>query len=215
MANDTESKQMKTGTTTVGVLSKDGVVLAADKRSTLGRMIYSKKSEKIAPVNERAVITQSGTVSTIQLVKKILRARVRLKELDGGRTLQVKEIAQILSRLNFSNARTPRPEISQWLLGGYDEEPRLFDVMPDGAVFEAPKEEGYLASGSGMMFAVSVLEDRYEEDMSLEDARSLAVRAVHSATKRDSASGNGIDVYVIDEDGARYVENKKIEAVLK
>jgi len=207
---------MKTGTTTVGVLSDEGVVLAADKRSTLGgRIIYSKKSEKVAPVNERAVITQSGTVSTIQLVKKVLRARIRLKELDGGRTLHVKEIAQILSRLNFSNARNPRPEISQWLLGGYDEKPRLFDVMPDGAVFEAQKEEGYLASGSGMMFALSVLEDRYKEDMSLEEAKKLAIRAVHSATKRDTASGNGVDVYVIDEDGARHVEKKKIEAVLK
>lgn len=207
---------MKTGTTTVGILSEDAVVLAADKRSTLGgRIIHSKDANKISRVNNRAVITQSGTVSTIQVVKKVLKAQIRLRELDAGRKLKVGEIAQLLSSSNFRNARNPRPEVAHWLLGGYDSKPHLFDVMPDGAVSEAPVEDGYLASGSGMMFALSVLEDGYSEELSQEEATALAIRAVRAATKRDTSSGNGIDVFVVDEDGARHVEKHVIKTVLE
>lgn len=216
MNKEKEFETVKTGTTTVGIKTEHGVVLAADKRTTYsGSMIVRQNSDKITLVSDNMAITHSGQVSTIQLVKRLLKARMRLRGLEQGRDLSVHEAARLLANINFNNARQPRPEISHWLLGGYDGKPGLYDVQIDGAVIEIKGQQPFTASGSGSIIAYGLLEDAYEEGLSMEEAADIAERAVRSAMKRDTASGGGIDIVMIDEDGARYTSTKTIKETLE
>jgi proteasome beta subunit len=199
-------ESMDTGTTTLGIVGDNFVLLASDKRASMGKYIASHDVKKVKPLTEHVAITFAGTVSTIQFVKKVAQSRLRLKELNSGRKSTVQEAASVLTNINFRNSRQPLPTAASFIVGGVDDEPRLFDVQPDGAMYELPKDTQYRAGGSGRMMAQSILDDNWQPDMSEEDAIELAVRALTSAVKRDSGSGSGMYVTIVDEDGFRVVK---------
>ena len=116
-------KQMKTGTTTVGLVCKDGIVLAADMRATAGSLIVGKKTEKIQPITDDMAVTMAGTVSDAQLLIKLIKAELKLREIRTGRKQMVKEAANLLGGLVYTNIRRMSmiPGISHFLLGGKDE----------------------------------------------------------------------------------------------
>ncbi|MCF7866867.1 proteasome subunit beta [Candidatus Woesearchaeota archaeon] len=212
---DKENEVLKTGTTTVGVLGKDCVVLAADKRATAGHLIVDKNIEKVLPINNNIALTMAGSVSDVQLLVKYLRAEVNLKEIRTGRAPLVKEAANLLATFNYSGLRS-RGSIAHFLLGGYDVNgPHLFDLFPDGSLTEIHEKTGFVTSGSGMVFALGVLEDSWKKDLSENEAVELAVRAISSSLKRDSASGEGIDLWVMDKDGARKVGQRLLNNTLE
>jgi proteasome beta subunit len=203
-----ENNSMKTGTTVVGLLGDDYVILAADKRASMGKYIASHDVEKVKPLTDHIAVTTAGTVSTIQLVEKVARSRLRLKTLESKRKVKVKEAASLLTNINFRNMRTPFPEIASFLVGGFDDDgPHLFDVAPDGAMYELPDDTGYRAGGSGRMMAQSILDDAWEQGMSKDDAISLAQRAIEAAVQRDAGSGSGFYLAVIDDDGFQVVKD--------
>lgn len=204
----TQTKEsMDTGTTTMGIVGDGFVLLASDKRASMGKYIASHDVQKVKPLTDNIAITFAGTVSTIQFVKKVAQSRLRLKELNSGRKSTVKEAASVLTNINFRNARgNPMPTAASFIVGGFDDAPRLFDVQPDGAMYELPEDTQYRAGGSGRMMAQSMLDDSWEPGMSEDDTVDLAVRALTSAVKRDSGSGSGMFVTVIDEDGFRVVK---------
>jgi proteasome beta subunit len=209
MADDID--RMKTGTTTVTVKCKDGVVLAADKRATAGTMIANKWVDKIFPVEDYMAITTAGTVSDVQLLLKLIKAELRLKKLRTNMKVSVKEAANLLAGMVYSNIRklSTIPGISHFLFAGVDKTGfHVYDIYPDGSLSEA---EDYLASGSGSVFAFGVLETLYKDTMSVEDGKSLAIKALNAALQRDSASGNGIDLVVITQAGVKKVLTKKID----
>ena len=72
------------------------------------------------------------------------------------------------------------------------------------------EKNNYTSTGSGSPVAYGVLEDSYRKDLTLNEGIKLAVRAISAAIKRDLATGNGIDVLVIDKSGARRIDKKKI-----
>src|SRR3989344_3998306 len=96
---------IKTGTTTLGIVCKDGIVLAADKRATAGYLLVSKKEEKIIQISDNLVVTTAGVVSDVQLLIKIIKAQLKLDEIRTGRTVSVKEAANLLGGLVYSNIR--------------------------------------------------------------------------------------------------------------
>jgi proteasome beta subunit len=194
-----KSDSLKTGTTTIGLVCKDCVVMAADKRATAGTMIVDKKVEKVRPVTKHIVLTTAGSVSDIQLLYKYLSAELKVKHLRAGKEATVKEASNLLSGWVYGLLRSSYG-VAHFLVGGYDEKPQLFDVYPDGSVTEL---DDYIASGSGSVFALGVLESQYKRGLSQEDGIQLALKAINTALARDSASGNGIDVYVIDKSGHR------------
>ena len=199
-------EQLKTGTTTVGIACEDGVVLAADKRATAGTMIVDKRAEKVHVINDDFAVTIAGGVSDAQLLIKLIRAELKLKEVKTNKRPTAKEAANLLGGLLYSNIRRPSmiPGIAHFLLGGKDKEgTHLYDLFPDGSV--TPIRD-FVSSGSGSVFALGVLETQYKEDMTTDEAVKLAVKAVNTALKRDSCSGNGIDVVV--------VKNKEIKRVM-
>ena len=202
--------QLKTGTTTIGIVCKDGVVLAADKRATAGNMIVDKRADKVHVISDDFAVTIAGTVSDAQLVIKLIRAELKLKEVRTYKAPSAKEAANLLGGILYGNLRRPSmfPGIAHFLLGGKDNEGvHLYDLFPDGSV---TKIKDYVSSGSGSVFAYGVLETQYKADITTAEAVKLAVKAVNTALQRDSASGNGVDVVVINNKDIRKVMHKEL-----
>ena len=207
--------QLKTGTTTLGIVCKDGVILAADKRATAGTMIVDKRTEKIHVISDDFAVTMAGTVSDAQLLVKLVRAELKLKEVRTNKRPSAKEAANLLGGLLYSNIRRPSmlPGIAHFLLGGKDTSGvYLYDLYPDGSV---TKITDFVSSGSGSVFALGVLETHYHKDMTVSEAVKVAVKAVNTALQRDSASGNGIDVMVINDQEIKRVIQKELHCSLE
>ena len=201
---------MKTGTTTVGILCKDGIVLAADKRATSGYLIANKKFDKIISIADSIAVTVAGTVSDVQLLAKYIKAELKLKEIRTNRGNMVKEAANLLAVMVYNNISKLSliPGISHFVLGGKDDSGfYLYDLSPDGSIAEI---DDYVSSGSGSVVAYGVLETLYSKNMSVDDGIKLAVKAVNAAVQRDIASGNGIDVVTITKDGVNKVFSREI-----
>ena len=209
-----EKELMKTGTTTLAMLCKDGVVLAADRRMTAGTMIVSKKFQKIIPLNDDIAITIAGMVSDAQLLTKIIKAQLRLDSIRRNKKSSVKEAANLIGSLTYNNIRkfTPFLSVVGFLLGGRDESGyHIYDIGVDGSVTE---HDDYVCDGSGSIFAVGLLEANYNKDISVDDGVKLAVKALNSALQRDTASGSGYDVFVVNKDGVKKVIEKELKLTL-
>lgn len=208
--NDIEKNRMH-GTTTVGIVCKEGLVLAADRRATAGNLIVAKSTEKVWDLTDNMVVTMAGTVSDAQLMLKLVKAELNLKRIRFGREPTVKEAANLLAGSVYYNIRRPSmiPGISHFLLGGKDEAGyEIYDVFPDGSL---SKVQDFIASGSGSVFAYGTFESMYKKDMSLEDGVELVVRAINAALQRDTYSGNGITVVTISKDGVKRVVDKDVQ----
>lgn len=208
----------RTGTTTIGIICKDGVVLAADKRVTMGGegalFIGHKKFDKIIPITDKMWVTTAGNVSDCQLIVKLTKAELRIKQLRTKMEPGVKEAANLFGMLTYENIRkfSTIIGISAFLLGGTDDKGNwLFEIVPDGSVVE---HKDYVSDGSGSVVAYGVLEDNYKEGMTVEEGVKLGARAVSAAMQRDTASGSGIDVVLIDKNGARKVVEEEVKNIL-
>ncbi len=190
------------GTTTVGLVVKDAVILAADKRATAGTYIAHKRTRKIIKVWDRMAITTAGLVADAQMLAEWLENQIRFDMLEKKRPLSVRASAHLLSTLLYSYKLYPF--LVQLLIGGYDTKPRLYSLDYFGSVLE----EKYAATGSGSPVAIGVIEDNYRDDLPIDKARELAVTAVRTALKRDSATGDGIDSMVITKDGIMEYSDK-------
>jgi len=206
-------EQIKSGTTTLGLVCKDGIVLAADKRTTAGgAFVVRKDSDKITQLTDNMAITTAGTVSDIQMFVKLLKAELKLRYIRNGRIVNVKEASSLAGRMMYESARQYIPSITQTLLGGYDNTgAHLYVIEVDGAVLYF---KDYYTTGSGSPMVFGILENSYKEGMSVKEGEELAVKAVSSAIQRDPASGNGIDVMIITKEGVRKSVQRKITSTL-
>lgn len=186
------------GTTTIGVVCKDGVILASDTRVTMGYFVAHKKGKKVYKIDDHLAMTISGVVADAQRTVDILKANARLYKLNNGRRIPISSAARLIANLLFSSRFAPM--IAQVLVGGMDDAgPHVFSLDPFGSL----TEEKCVATGSGSPIAYGVLEDKYKENMTIETLLPIVARAVNSAMKRDAASGDSFDVVVIDEEGYR------------
>jgi len=205
----------KKGTTTVGIVCKDGLVMAADRRATAGFLIANKKTTKVLPVSEHMAITTAGLVSDIQLFTKIIKAQIMLLKIRKGKEPTVKEAASLLANLAYTNIRRPSmiPGIVGFWFGGYDKSGySLYEISFDGSIMPV---EDYASDGSGSSVALGVMETLYKKELSLEEGKELAVKALIAAMSRDAATGNGIDVIVITPKGVEYAIEKEVKSILK
>jgi proteasome beta subunit len=202
---------LKTGTTTLGLVCKDCVIMAADRRATAGTLIADKNVEKVRPVMKNIVLTTAGSVSDLQLLYKYLQAELKIKHIRAGRQPSVREAANLLGGWVYSLIRSSGG-IAHFLVGGYDTNPQLFDIYPDGSIME---QNDYITSGSGSVFALGVLESQYKKNLSQEEGMQLAIKAMNASLARDSASGNGVDVYVVDKNGARKIASKTVNTTVE
>lgn len=207
--NDATDRLVLKGTTTIGVVCKDGVILASDTRVTMGFYVAHKHGKKIYRIDDHLAMTISGSVADAQRTVDILTANAQLYRLNIGRPLPVNSAARLIANLLFSARYAPL--IAQVLIGGVDDTgPHVFSLDPLGSL----TEEKCVATGSGSPIAYGVLEDKYKEDMSIKDVLPVVVKAVGSAMKRDAASGDSFDVAVIDEKGYRSLVDEEKRRIL-
>lgn len=207
-----ENKHLvKTGTTTIGIRCKDGIVLIADKKATAGHMIVDKKADKIHKLDNNLALTIAGLVSDAQFLTKLAKAEINLKKIRSHRDVTVKEAANLLGNLSYNNIRRMSmvPGIVGFLLAGRDSSGYyLYNIGIDGSVTE---EDLYTSDGSGSIFVYGVLETLYKEGLSTAEGVVLGLKALNAAIQRDAASGCGYDVVVIDAKGVNFVKRGVIE----
>jgi proteasome beta subunit len=194
--NNVASQLTLKGTTTIGVVCKDGVILASDTRVTMGYYVAHKSGKKVYKIDDHLGMTIAGTVADAQKVVDILTANAKLYKINMNRPMPVSSAARLIANLLFSVRYIPLA--TQVLIGGVDETgPHVFNLDPFGSL----TEEKFVSTGSGSPIAYGVLEDKYQEDMPVKELLPTIVKAVTTAMKRDIASGNSYNVTVIDENG--------------
>lgn len=196
---DEKPEIRKTGTTTIGMICRDGAVLAAEKKSTLGYLVASKDSEKIIPVEDHLALTIAGYSGDAQALARYLQAELKLFAIQNGRKITVKGAAVLLS--NILQGSKYYPYMVQLILGGFDERPAIFSLDALGSVEE---EKKFFSTGSGSPMALGVLENQYKEGLSIEEGSRIALQAISAAIERDIGSGGrGIDIAVITKSGVK------------
>jgi len=208
--NDAVNRLTLKGTTTIGVVCRDGVILASDTRVTMGFYVAHKHGKKIYKIDDHLAMTIAGTVADAQRTVDILTANAQLYRLNMGRPMPVNSAARLVANLLFSARYMPLA--TQVLIGGVDDSgPHVFSLDPFGSL----TEEKCVATGSGSPIAYGVLEDKFKEDMPVAEALPVVVKAVNSAMKRDTASGDSFNVAVIDINGYRELTEEEKKGLLE
>ncbi|MCX6819078.1 MAG: archaeal proteasome endopeptidase complex subunit beta [Candidatus Aenigmarchaeota archaeon] len=207
-----QEEKLKTGTTTLGLVCKDCVILASETQSTLGYMISSKHAEKVIQIDEKIALTVAGGVGDTQALIRLLKAEINIYKLTRNSEFTVQGVVTLLS--NILQAARYYPYMAMLVVGGVDKNgTHIYSVDPVGGI----EKDNYVVTGSGSPIAIGVLEDKYKENMVREEGIELAVRAIRSAKGRDifSASGKEILVAVIDKNGLNFVDKEKIKELAK
>ncbi len=187
-----EEERLLKGTTTIGLVCKDGVVLATERRATAGNVIANKTTQKLFRIDANLGITVAGLVGDAQVLARYLKAEVALYRLRRGAPLTAEGAATLLA--NILNGNRMFPYYAWLILGGVDPKGgHVFSVDPAGGSIE----DRFVSVGSGSSFAYGVLEEGYSRDMTVSDGVDLALRGLTAAMKRDSASGDGYIVHTI------------------
>lgn len=205
--NDSVNKLVLKGTTTLGVVCRDGVMLASDTRVTMGFYVAHKHGKKVYKIDDHLAMTIAGTLADAQRTVDILTANAQLYRINMGRPMPVNSAARLVANLLFSSRYVPL--LTQVLVGGIDDTgPHIYALDPFGSL----TEEKCVATGSGSPIAYGILEDKYRENMSVKELLPVVAKAVNAAMKRDAASGDSFNIAIIDENGYRELtdEEKKV-----
>lgn len=201
-----EENAKRTGTTTLGMVCKDGVVLATERRATMGNMIAHKVTKKLFKISDHLALTTAGLVGDVQILARYLTAEAKLYQFDREMEMPVEAAATLMA--NILNEKKFTPYYVQLIIAGYDSTGGHVYAL-DAAGGAIPDK--YASTGSGSPYVYGVLEDHYRDDMTVDEGIDLAIRALSSAMKRDSASGDGMDIAVITKEGFRLLSDEEIE----
>lgn len=196
------------GTTTCALTFDKGVIVAADKRATMGHFIAAKTVEKIHMIDDKVAMTMAGGVGDAQILARLIKAEIEIFKYTRGKPMSVKAIGTLLSNVLQGNKYFPY--MVQLIVAGYDDKPTIFDLDPFGGLLE----EKYVSTGSGSVTAYGILDEYFTESMAKDDAVRIAVRAINSAMRRDAATGEGIDVIVITKDGATRLPKSEVQSYI-
>jgi proteasome beta subunit len=198
---DEKPEIRKTGTTTIGMICRDGAVLAAEKKSTLGYLVASKDSEKIIPVEDHLALTIAGYSGDAQALARYMQAELKLFAIQNGRKITVKGAATLLANILQGGRWSYMPYMVQLILGGFDEKAAIFSLDALGSIEE---EKKFFSTGSGSPMALGVLENQYREGLSVDEGVKIALQAITAAIERDIGSGGkGIDIAIITRSGVK------------
>lgn len=203
-------EELKTGTTTLALVVKGGVVIAADHRVTAGYMVAHKVGKKVYKVDDFIGMTTAGLVGDLQTLFRYLKAEAELYKYKKGTRITVSGLATLLA--NMLNQTKFAPFYVQIIIAGYDTGPHVFSIDEAGGSVE----DKYVSTGSGSPFVYGVLEDSFKENMSKEDGIDLAIRAISTSLQRDAATGNGIDIVTITPDeGYKEIPEEEVQKRIK
>jgi len=208
LSNNVEEKILH-GTTTVGIKATDGVVLCADMRASAGYFIANNNTMKIQKIDDHAGMTMAGGVADAQNITDILRYHANLHRIQKNEPIPIKSLTRLSSLIFHQNRGYPF--IADILVGGYDKNgPALYNIDMFGSV----EEKTYVTTGSGSPVAYGLLEEEYRDNLSVEDAKVIALRAVKAAITRNIGTGDGINVSIIDKDGFRLLSKEQKKAII-
>ena len=208
MSNNVEEKILH-GTTTVAIKVKDGVVLCADMRASAGYFIANNNTMKIQKIEQHAGLTLAGGVADAQNIVDVLRYHANVHRIQNQEPIPIKSLARLTSLMFHQNRGYPF--IADILVGGYDNQgPQLFNIDMFGSV----EEKNYVTTGSGSPVAYGLLEEEYKDNLTLDEAKLIALRAVKAAITRNIGTGDGINVALIDKNGFQLLDNERKKAVL-
>ena len=212
MDQELKDSILKTGTTILGIVCKDGVVMAADRQVTAGNIVMNKNAPKVVQINDYLVSSWTGGAADAQRLGKLLSAELRLKELKSRGRPTLKQAANLVGNITYQNIRQPAmiPFQVGSLVAGFnsDGSTELYTVEPAGGVYPV---ENYDANfGSGMPYVLGYLERQYKEGITINEGVELAKEALKSSTQRDTGSGYGIDIFAITKEGIKKVVEQEI-----
>ena len=217
ITEEISKNMLKSNTSLVGIVCKDGIIMGGDRRVTAGTIVMSKNEQKVQKINDYLVLSWTGGAADAFLSAKVIAAELRLKELKTKSRPSVKEAAHLLAMMTYRNIRTPTmiPNIVGTLIAGVDEDGKtsLYTIEPAGGVY--PVKEYDANFSSGMPYILGLLERQYRKDMSVKEGVELAKECLKSSTQRDVSSGNGIDVFTITKDGIKHAVSEEIVAEYK
>ena len=196
-------KALRTGTTTVGLIVKDGVVIATESQASAGFTVASKQAQKLFQINDFTAATIAGGVADCQYVVSQLKALSRIKEVEEGKVPDPKYIASICRNILFSGRSF---FMSMMIVGGYSETEKvgkLYGIDMLGTLYE---EDSFLSFGSGSPFSLGVLEADWKPDMTKSAGIDLVKTAITSSRARDAGSGFALQICQIDKAGFKQLE---------
>jgi len=200
----------KTGTTTLGMVCKDGIIVATEKRATMGTLIAHKATKKLYKIDTHLALATAGLVGDLQVLARYLNAEANLYRLKRDTKMPVESAATLMS--NILNQRKFYPYYVQLILGGYDDTGgHVYSLDAAGGAIP----DKYTAAGSGSPYVFGVLEDNYRDNLTIDEGIDIAVRAITAAMERDSASGGMIDVAIITKEGFKEISEEKIKKLIE
>lgn len=209
LSNNVEEKILH-GTTTVGIQAKDGVVLCADMRASAGYFVANNNTMKIQQLDLHAGLTLAGGVADAQNITDVLRYHASLHRIQKQEPIPIHSLTRLTSLIFHQNRGYPF--IADILVGGYDNDgPALFNIDMFGSV----EKKSYVTTGSGSPVAYGLLEEEYREDLTVDEAKQIALRAVKAAIVRNIGTGDGINVAIIDKDGFRLLTDEQKKTILE
>jgi proteasome beta subunit len=185
------------GATVVGISYNEGVVLAAEKRVSFGNFVVNKQIKKTFSVTDHVGAACAGMIADMQVLVRQVEALAKIRKLETRREVPPNSVAKLMSVIMFE--RRYFPLLTQVIVGGINEKPEIYTLDPLGSVLP----DDYAAVGTGAEMALGIIDSEFKPDMSEENVRELATRAIKSAIQRDAASGDGIDILFVTRAGHR------------
>ncbi|KDR24003.1 Proteasome subunit beta type-7, partial [Zootermopsis nevadensis] len=186
-------KAVKTGTTIVGIIYKDGVILGADTRATEDVLISDKNCAKIHYLAPNMYCCGAGTAADTSKTTQLIASQLELHRLNTGRVVPVVTANRMLSQMLFR---------ASLVLGGVDNTgPHLYCIYPHGSSDNVP----YATMGSGSLAAMAVFESTWKPNMNEEEGKQLVRDAIASGIFNDLGSGSNVDVCVIRKGSVDYL----------
>jgi len=203
-------EHIKKGTTTCALTCKDGVVLAADTRASAGFFIADRHVMKIQKVDRHMGMTIAGGVADAQNLVDIMRYNSNIYRLSNKEPIPIKSAARLCSNVLFNQRYFPY--YVQIILAGVDktkEEGQIHNID----LFGSMTSEKFISTGSGSPVAYGYLETEFKENLTVNEAYRIAIQAIAAAIRRNSGTGDGINVVIIDKDGYRELSKEMKKAV--
>ena len=190
------------GATAVGITFNEGVVFASERRIAYGNFVVSKTTKKTFVITPRVGAACAGLVADMQLLSLQISALAKIRKMELKRDVPPNTIAKMMSNMMYE--RRFFPLLTQVIVGGLVDKPTIYTLDPIGSVL--PDE--YAAVGTGAEMALGILDQQYKKELNEAEAIDLAVKSIRAASMRDSASGDNIDVLVINKNGTKETSEK-------
>jgi len=190
------------GATAIGITYHEGVVFASERRIAYGNFLVSKSTKKTFQITPKVGAACAGLVADMQILSLQISALAKIRKMELKRDIPPNSIAKMMSNMMYE--RRFFPLLTQVIVGGFVEKPAIFTLDPLGSVL--PDE--YAAVGTGAEMALGVLDPQFKANMAEQEAKELAIKSIRSASLRDSFSGDGIDILVIDKNTSKMTTEK-------